>query len=356
MIPGDAPRSYPPCHPTRSDRLKAVWLEPTASPPLRLRTDLPTPEPGSGEALVRVRLAGVCSTDLALLNGYYPFTGVLGHEFVGEIAAAPDAAARVGERVVGSINLSCGQCRECRACRPSHCLERRVLGIKGHHGAFAEYLCLPLANLHRVPDPVPNSCAVFAEPLAAALEVPERIHINPSDRVLIVGAGRLGQLIARVVALTGASLGVVARHAHQRQRLALAGIASLDEEQVGPARYDLVIEASGAPSGFRLARSAVRPRGTLCLKSTYRGEVPVELSTIVVDEIRVIGSRCGPFPAALRLLADERLDLSPLIDVREPLDNGVNALRRAAEPGVLKAVIDCTRTGGTEPPETIDPA
>ncbi|NBC48733.1 MAG: alcohol dehydrogenase catalytic domain-containing protein [Gammaproteobacteria bacterium] len=322
--------------------MKAVWLEPTASTTLRLRTDLPIPVPGTGEALVRVRMAGVCSTDLALLNGYYPFTGVLGHEFVGEIAAAADAPERIGERVIGSINLSCGQCRECLACRPSHCLERRVLGIKGHNGAFAEYLCLPLTNLHRVPDQVTDSCAVFAEPLAAALEVPERVHINPSDRVLIVGAGRLGQMIARVVALTGASLAVVARHAHQRQRLAQAGIASLDEQQVEPASYDLVIEASGAPSGFQLARTAVRPRGTLCLKSTYRGAVPVELSALVVDEIQLIGSRCGPFPAALRLLADQRLALPPLIDVREPLDNGVQALRRAAEPDVLKAVIDCT--------------
>lgn len=322
--------------------MQAIWLDPDAEARVRLRTDLPVPSPGPGEALVRVRLAGVCSTDLALVNGYYPFTGVLGHEFVGEIVAAAQAPERIGERVVGAINLSCGQCPECRACRPSHCRNRRVLGIKGHHGAFADYLCLPLANLHRVPEQVDDREAVFAEPLAAALEVPERVHINPSNRVLVVGAGRLGQLIARVVALSGAALAVVARHAHQRQRLALAGIATLAEQEVETAGYDLVIEASGAPGGFQLARQAVRPRGTLCLKSTYRGEVPVALSTLVVDEIQVLGSRCGPFPAALRLLAERRLELAPLIDRCEPLANGVRALQQAADPEVLKAVIACS--------------
>jgi len=327
---------------TESIALKAIWLDQSAEPSVRLRTDLPAPAPGPDEALVRVRLAGVCSTDLALVDGYYPFTGVLGHEFVGEITAAADGPERIGERVVGSINVSCGRCRECQACRPSHCREREVMGIKGHQGAFAEYLRLPLANLHCVPDAVSDRVAVFAEPLAAALEVPERAPIKPSDRVLVVGAGRLGQLIARVVALTGASLDVVARRAHQRGRLAPAGIRAIGEDQVEAAGYDLAIDASGAPGGFRLARSAVRPRGTLCLKSTYRGEVPVDLSSLVVDEIQLIGSRCGPFPAALRLLAERRIDPSPLIDIIEPLETGVAALRHAADPGVLKAVIDCS--------------
>jgi 2-desacetyl-2-hydroxyethyl bacteriochlorophyllide A dehydrogenase len=317
--------------------LKAVWLDDQ----VRLRTDLPLPSPEPGEALVRVRLAGVCSTDLALIDGYYPFVGVLGHEFVGEIAAAAEATERVGERVVGSINTRCGHCRECLACRPSHCINRRALGIKGHDGAFAEYLCLPLENLHPVPAQVPDQAAVFAEPLAAALQVLELTEVRPSDRVLLVGAGRLGQLIARVLALTGASTEVVARHAHQRARLDLAGIASLDEHEVEPRSYDLVVEASGAPSGFALARRAVRPRGALCLKSTYRGEVAIDLSALVVDEIRLIGSRCGPFPAALRLLAQGRVDPTPLVDVSEPLAEGVRAIQRAASPEVLKVVIDC---------------
>lgn len=317
--------------------MQAIWLE-NQVPQYR---DLPAPSPGPGEALVRVRLAGVCSTDLALIDGYYPFQGVLGHEFVGEIASAVDAPERVGERAVGSINVSCGHCRECLACRPSHCLNRQVLGIMRHDGAFAEYLCLPLVNLHRVPDSVPDDAAVFTEPLAAALEIPELVPIHPSDRVLLVGAGRLGQLIARVIALSGAKLDVVARHAHQRQRL--DGIASscLQEDALEAGTYDLVIEASGSPSGFALARKALRPRGTLCLKSTYRGEVPVALSSLVVDEIRVIGSRCGPFAPALRLLEQQRIDPTPLIDWRQPLAEGLRALERAAEPSVLKALIDC---------------
>ncbi|WP_462322892.1 MDR/zinc-dependent alcohol dehydrogenase-like family protein [Halochromatium sp.] len=318
--------------------MKAIWLDEQP----RLNNDLPTPTPSAGEALVRVRLAGVCSTDLALLDGYYPFTGVLGHEFVGEIADAPAAPERVGERVVGSINVSCGRCRECLACRPNHCLHREALGIKGRDGAFAEYLCLPLENLHPVPDAVPDTAAVFTEPLAAALEIPEMVSIKPSDRVLLVGAGRLGQLIARVLALTGADLHVVARHAHQRQRLQGIGSRCLAEDEVAESTYDLVVEASGAPGGFALARQALRPRGTLCLKSTYRGEVPVALSSLVVDEIRVSGSRCGPFPAALRLMEQQRVDPTPLIDCVEPLDNGVRALQRAAERAVLKALIDCS--------------
>lgn len=318
--------------------MKAIWLDDHP----RLNSDLPVPSPSSGEALVRVRLAGVCSTDLALLDGYYPFSGVLGHEFVGEITAAPAAPERVGERVVGSINISCGHCRECLACRPSHCLHREALGIKGRDGAFAEYLCLPLENLHPVPDAVPDTAAVFTEPLAAALEIPELTPIKPSDRVLLVGAGRLGQLIARVLALTGADLDVVARHGHQRQRLQGIGSRCITEDEVAEGEYDLVVEASGAASGFALARQALRPRGTLCLKSTYRGEVPIALSSLVVDEIRIIGSRCGPFPAALRLMAQQRVDPTPLIDCVEPLANGVRALQRAAEPSVLKALIDCS--------------
>lgn len=320
------------------DFMKAIWLD---NQP-RLSDDVPVPSPATDEALVRVRLAGVCSTDLALLDGYYPFTGVLGHEFVGEIAAASAAPKRVGERVVGSINTSCGRCRECLACRPNHCLNRQALGIKGRNGAFAEYLCLPLQNLHQVPDAVPDTAAVFTEPLAAALEIPELTPIKPSDRVLLVGAGRLGQLIARVLALTGADLDVVARHAHQRQRLQSVGSRCITEDEVAEGRYDLVVEASGAPGGFALARRALRPRGTLCLKSTYRGEIPVALSSLVVDEIRIIGSRCGPFPAALRLMAQRQVDPTPLIDCVEPLANGVHALQRAAEPSVLKALIDCS--------------
>ena len=278
--------------------MKALWLDGDPS----LHADIPDPEPCAGEALVRVRLAGICATDLELLRGYAPFRGVLGHEFVGEIAAAVDAPGRVGETVVGEINIACGGCGECLAGRPTHCQQRQVAGIRGHHGAFAEFLCLPLANLHRVPASVPDEAAVFAEPLAAALEIPRQVAIGPDQRVLVVGAGRLGQLIARMLRLSGCALAVVARHARQRALLEAAGIAWIAEDAVPERGLDIVVEATGSPGGFALARRAVRPRGTIVLKSTYQGLLPADFSALVVDEITLIGSRCGPFPAALRLL------------------------------------------------------
>lgn len=308
---------------------------------VRLRTDLPVPTPGPDEALVRVRLAGVCGTDIALLHGYLPYCGVLGHEFVGEIAAAPTAPKRVGERVVGEVNVTCGSCGQCRAGRPSHCEQREVLGIRGRDGAFAEYLTLPLANLHRVPNAVPDTAAVFTEPLAAAAQITRQLHVGPTERVLVVGAGRLGQLIARVLRLTGCELAVVARRERQRELLADAGIRWLAEDAAPAGVFDIVVEASGAPGGLALARRAVRAGGTLVLKSTYAGEVAVDLAGLVVDEITVVGSRCGPFPAALRLLAQELVDPTPLIDERLPLSRAEAALQRAAEPGVLKVLIDC---------------
>ncbi len=317
--------------------MKALWLDGQA----QLRRDTPRPQAGAGEALVRVRLAGICATDLELIQGYYPFSGVPGHEFAGEIAAAPDAPERVGERVVGEINLPCWACRQCRAGRSAHCEGRRVLGIKGHHGAFAEYLTLPLANLHRVPDTVPDTAAVFAEPLAAALEILQQVRIAPNDRVLLVGAGRLGQLIARVLRLGGCRLQVVARHPRQRHLLERAGIPWLDETEVSERLFDWVVEATGAPAGFHLARRALRPRGTLVLKSTYRGRVEVDFSSLVVDEITLVGSRCGPFAPALRLLEQGLVDPLPLIDGRFTLDDGETALARAAKPGVMKVLLDC---------------
>jgi threonine dehydrogenase-like Zn-dependent dehydrogenase len=306
-----------------------------------LRSDLPVLAGGSDEALVRVRLAGVCGTDLALLRGYVPFRGVMGHEFVGEIAAAAGAPERVGERVVGEINVVCGCCSACRSGRSSHCERREVLGIRGRDGAFAEYLTLPLQNLHAVPDNVPDEAAVFTEPLAAALQITRQVHIDPTQRVLVVGAGRLGQLVAGVLLLTGCELAVVARRARQRALLADAGIRWLAEDAVPAASFDVVVEASGAPGGLALARRALRACGTLVLKSTYAGDVPVDLAALVVDEITVVGSRCGPFAPALRLLAQGLVDPTPLIDERLPLAQAPTALHRAAEPEVMKVLIDC---------------
>jgi 2-desacetyl-2-hydroxyethyl bacteriochlorophyllide A dehydrogenase len=319
--------------------MRGIWLDNAISPRPRLRTDLPMPTPSPGEALVRVRLAGVCATDLALCNGCYPFRGVLGHEMVGEIVAAAGAPERIGERVVGEINIGCGSCSQCRAGRPNHCEQRRVLGIRHHNGAFADYLRLPLANLHRVPDSVADQAAVFCEPLAAALRVVDLVPVGLKARVLVVGAGRLGQLIARVLRLGAVELAVVARHASQRRALAAAAIDWLDEADVSVGDWDLVVEATGAVGGFELARRAVRPGGAICLKSTYREPIALDAASLVVDEVRLVGSRCGPFTPALRLLAGGLVDPLPLIDDCLPLAEGVDALARAAEPGALKLLI-----------------
>jgi len=313
--------------------MKALWLE---NQKLDLR-DVQVPET-LDEALVRIRLTGICSTDLELMKGYYPFTGVIGHEFVGKVAAANDKSW-VGQRVVGDINISCGNCEQCQNGRSTHCENRTVLGIANRNGTFAEFTTLPLSNLHRVPASVPDRMAVFTEPLAAALEIQQQIHVQPQDRVLIVGAGRLGQLIAQTLSLTGCDLHVVARHASQQKILVDRGIRIITEEDVHPWRWDIVVEVTGSPGGFSLARQAVRPRGTLVMKSTYKGEISVNFSSIVVDEINIIGSRCGPFEPALRLMEKGQVDPSVLIAEEFGLDEAIQAFERAAQPGALKVLV-----------------
>jgi len=315
--------------------MQALWLEDRH---LSIRNDLSIPVPSAGEVLVRVRLAGICGTDLELVRGYYPYTGIPGHEFVGEIAGSTDSTL-IGRRVVGEINVSCGECESCRRNLPTHCERRTVLGIRDRHGAFAEYLTLPLRNLHRVPDTVPDEAAAFTEPLAAALEIQRQIAINANDRILLIGAGRLGQLIAQTLALTGCDLYVLARHAQQKALLLSRGIRLIAQDEIAARHYDIVIEATGSPSGFELARRAVRPRGTLVLKSTYRDSVNVNLSSLVVDEISLVGSRCGPFEIALRLLEQKAVDPTPLIDAEYPLDRAIEAFELAHKPGVLKVLI-----------------
>ncbi|HXQ38521.1 MAG TPA: alcohol dehydrogenase catalytic domain-containing protein [Anaerolineales bacterium] len=292
----------------------------------------------ANESLIKIRKAGICSTDLELVKGYYPYTGILGHEFVGEVVESHDASW-VGQRVVGEINAVCNECEQCLNGRPTHCENRTVLGIVNRDGTFAEYTTLPIANLHRVPDSVPDEMAVFTEPVAAALEIQEQVQINPTDRVLLVGAGRLGQLIAQTLALTGCDLRVVARHAHQQDLLKRRGIRIISEDEIKPWRWDVVVEATGSPSGFSLARQAIRPRGTLVLKSTYKGEINVNFSSMVVDEINIIGSRCGPFGPALRLMESKQVDPTVLIMDEFKLSDALKAFERAAEAGVLKVLI-----------------
>ena len=320
--------------------MRALWLEEGS---LTVREDLPAPSPPAGEALVRVRLVGVCATDLELRRGYCPFTGVPGHELVGEVESAPTSPAWEGRRVVGEINASCRVCPTCRAGRPTHCPSRTVLGIAGRQGAMAERVLLPVHCLHEVPERLPDDVAVFVEPLAAALEVLEQVRLRPTDSVVVVGAGRLGQLVARVLAAVGCDLAVVARHDRQRELLAEVGIASIAVEEVPGHSVDLVVEATGDRSGFELARRLVRPRGAIVLKSTYAGRLELDASSLVVDEVTVVGSRCGPFAPALGLLERGLVDPSPLVEATYALADGVEAFDRAARPGALKVLVDPTR-------------
>ncbi len=313
---------------------------------LTLRTDYPMPAPRGTEALLRVRLAGVCATDIELLRGYKGgFRGVLGHEFVGEVIAAPSDPSWEGRRVVGEINVGCGQCSLCRRGLGKHCRQRTSLGIIGRDGVFAEYTLLPVENLHVVPDHVPDEVAVFAEPLAAAYELLEQAAIGPGQRVMVLGDGRLGLLCAFVLAQTGCDLTVVGRNPEKLALLAATGAHTvltsptvLDALAADPA--DIVVDATGAREGFFTALRLVRPLGTLMLKSTFADRLQeFDLSHLVVDEITIIGSRCGPFAPALSALASGAIDPRPLIHAEYDLEHATDAIARASEKGVLKVLI-----------------
>lgn len=300
--------------------------------------EIPPPEPGPGEALVRLRLAGVCRTDLEVLRGYHEFRGIPGHEFVGEVVGPPTSSLK-GQRVVGEISLVCGVCDRCRRGLARHCRERRVLGLQGKDGAFAEYLTLPEENLHPAPPNLPDDTAVFTEPLAAALAVSEAAPAGVGLRVLVIGDGVLGLLISFTLALRGLETHLVG---HYREHLRLAqayGITTFLEAELPPEEFDLVMESSGSPGGLELALNRIRPRGTVVLKSTFAGRLSIDPALLVVPEVRLVGSRCGPFPAALRLLERGGLDPRPLIGRVFPLSQGLAALDYAREPGVLKVLL-----------------
>lgn len=315
--------------------MKALWLE---NNQLQLLNNIPIPQPPSGEALVRVVRAGICNTDLELLRGYYPYTGILGHEFVGVVEEGPKQL--VGRRVVGEINAVCGECQFCQSGQPTHCENRTVLGIVKRHGAFANYLTLPVKNLHLVPDAVSTDAATFTEPLAAALEIQEQVSVRPSHQVLVVGDGKLGQLVAQTLALTGCNLLVVGRHEDKLAALAARGIQTGLADAVDDRTMDIAVECTGNPEGFAIARRSLKPRGTLVLKSTYSGQLNLDISSLVVDEITLIGSRCGPFPQALQLLAEGQVDVTPLVQARYPLNEGLAAFEQAQKRGVLKVLLD----------------
>jgi 2-desacetyl-2-hydroxyethyl bacteriochlorophyllide A dehydrogenase len=316
--------------------VRSLWLE---QQKLTYREDVLLPVPEKGQALIRVLLSGVCSTDLELVHGYYPFSGIPGHEFVGEVVSSPEDPTWIGKRVVGEINIACGQCDTCKLGLPRHCDCRKTLGIHDWNGVFAEYLVLPVINLHAVPDQVPNEMAVFTEPLAAAHEILEQTPLEQTDRVLIIGAGRLGLLTAMVIQQTGCWLDVVARHKKQQLLLENLDVHMIPEQDIRSRAYDVVVEATGSIDGFTQACKSIRPRGRIILKSTYKGNAEVNFSGIVVDEVTLIGSRCGSFEPALGLLAESRVDPRPLIDAVYPLEQGIKAFEQAAKTGVLKVLI-----------------
>jgi alcohol dehydrogenase len=300
--------------------------------------DWPAPAIQPGQALIRVTRAGICNTDLELVKGYMNFRGVLGHEFVGEVVAGDPEW--IDKRVVGEINVSCGECDLCHEGYPTQCRNRTTVGIAGHDGAMADHIALTTSNLHVVPDAVSDDEAVFTEPLAAALQILECGPVSPHDDVILIGAGKLGLLCAQVLHLTGARVRAVVRRPHQAELVSRWGIEPVAYDDLPRAHAHVVVDCTGTAEGFAAALNLVRPRGTIHLKSTYVGLPQADLTRVVVDEIRVIGSRCGPFPSALRLLASHRVDVESLIAARYPLDDALNAFEHAARPGMLKVLLD----------------
>ena len=307
---------------------------------LQLRDDTPPPRPQAGEALIRLRMAGICTTDLELVKGYVPdFAGVLGHEFVGEVVEAADAPAWLGRRVVGSLNIGCGRCPTCLGDGPEHCPTRTVLGIHGRDGVMAEQFTLPLANLLPVPDNVSDEQAVFTEPLAAALRIREQLAIRPTARTAVIGPGRLGMLIGKVLALAGTEVTMLGRSAASLALPAAWGLAVGLAEEAADNSFDMVVEATGNVAGLAQAVRMTRPQGSIVLKSTFAGEAALNWSPIVVKELTLVGSRCGPFAPALRLLAEGVVPVLDLIECVYPLANTLEAFTHAAQPSVRKILL-----------------
>ncbi|HYA17193.1 MAG TPA: alcohol dehydrogenase catalytic domain-containing protein [Bryobacteraceae bacterium] len=295
-----------------------------------------------GFALIRLLIAGICNTDLELQRGYYGFSGVPGHEFVGEVVEAANKTL-IGKRVVGEINLACGNCSWCARGLGRHCPSRTVLGIVRHPGAFSEFLTLPERNLHVVPDSVSSEAAVFTEPLAAACEIPDQVSIPAGARVAVLGDGKLGLLIAQVLRANGLRIHQFGRHPEKLRLAEAAGVTTeIAGDKMPVAEYGWVVDATGSPAGLKTAIQMTEPRGTVILKSTVHGEVPVDTAPVIVNEITLVGSRCGRFEPALALLESRKIDVEAMISERMPLRDAAQAFARAAERGVLKVLLTAT--------------
>ncbi|MBZ5728004.1 MAG: alcohol dehydrogenase catalytic domain-containing protein [Acidobacteriia bacterium] len=302
--------------------------------------EVPLPERPEGFALLRLMVGGICNTDLELQRGYYGFSGTPGHECVAEVVEA-DTRSLVGRRVVGEINLACTRCDWCRKGLGRHCPNRTVLGIAGHPGAFAEYFTLPERNLHVLPEGMPAERAVFTEPLAAACEILDQVAIPRHEPVAVLGDGKLGLLIALVLDAHGYPVHQFGRHPEKLRIAAAAGVTTeVAGAKLPTAAYDWVVDATGSADGLRAAASMARPRGTVVLKSTVHGAVAIDTAPIIVSEITLVGSRCGRFQAALPLLDHGIIPVEEMIAARYPLREAAQAFARAAEPGVLKVLLE----------------
>lgn len=316
--------------------MRAAWIE---AGRVELR-ELPVPRPRAGEALVRVRCAGICNTDLELLAGYYEFRGVPGHEFTGTVVEG--SPKWLGRRVVAEINAGCGRCPRCSEGMRKHCPRRRVLGILRQPGALADFVAVPEENLHSVPRVLGDREAVFCEPLAAACEILEQVRIPAGESVAVLGDGKLGLLCAQALAAAGARVTVFGRHRDRSKWLAQAGIRHLCGEKRPAHAFRFVVEATGRANGLDEALQLVMPLGTVILKSTIHEPVQTDLSKlVVVPEVTLVGSRCGPFPKALRLLRRRQVQTAPLVCAERPLEDVAEAFRLAAQPGALKVLVWC---------------
>lgn len=314
--------------------MRAVYL---SGGQLEYHADYQPSSPTAGLIEVRVLQAGICETDLQLKQGYMGFEGVLGHEFVGVAASG----AYAGQRVVGEINCACGDCDFCNRQLPRHCSKRTVVGILNHDGAFADAVWLPEQNLHVVPDHVTTQQAVFTEPVAAACRILEQVDITQSDRVIVFGDGRLGNLCAQVLNSTGCQLTVVGKHQWKLDHLTQPGLNSIRLDDFHPdSSADFVVDCTGSASGFEAALQAVKPCGTVILKTTVAAQHSLPLAPVVIDEIRVLGSRCGPFAPALQMIADGRVQVDSLISAQYPLDEALQAFAHADRPDALKVLLD----------------
>jgi len=300
--------------------------------------EIPVPLPSAGEVLVKVLFSAICNTDLEIIKGYMGFSGVLGHEFVGEVVSPAHPLS--GKTVVGEINCSCGLCYLCLSGRRTHCSARSVLGIAGHQGVFADFICLPEENLHMVPDSVPAHIAVFTEPLAAAIEIFEQLHIKPSSTVFIFGAGKLGLLISMVARLQGFEYTTFDTVKEKSDFTAGLGIHSKLLSDLHPdEKAEVCIDCTGSPEGVSLALSHLWPRGTLVLKTTVAHTASPDLNSIVINEFTILGSRCGVFKPALNLLQRKLIDPSPMISAIYPFDDILEAFESAKKPVNHKIII-----------------